>query len=225
MDLAAALLLYGELHEHDRGKQGKHHGCCRCGGRALVAWHLLGMFTKIHADLPLNHRIHPQADYGEHGQGGNPFWFLQPYGANRGRVFDPAKAGCSRRVLLRGGLEQLSLCTTLCAHRGGQDCPAMGVRGGHVGFSLDPQARADGILRQRGLGEATSRRAFLPLRDHFHLIVEGMITPGPRRASTPSLAMPLVLCNRRLGIGDTRTPPGFHTLDGLCDRLGFLGLG
>jgi hypothetical protein len=51
-----------------------------------------------------------------------------------------------------------------------------------------------------------------------------MVTPGPRLTPTPPLAMPFVLGNSRLGIGDTRKPPSFDTLDVLCDLGGFLRL-
>ena len=134
------------------------------------------------------------------------------------------KPGSTERMLLLIGLEQLSIGTSFCFHSGGQDCPAMGVSGQHMGFDLDPEAIADGILGQRGLGGAPSLRAFLPLRDRFHPIVQGMVTPGPRLAPSPPLPTPFVLRNSRLGIGGIRKPAGFDTLDVLCDTRGFFRL-
>jgi hypothetical protein len=45
MDLAAALLVQGELHEHDRGKQGEHDGRRRGRGWAFVPGYLLVMIA------------------------------------------------------------------------------------------------------------------------------------------------------------------------------------
>jgi hypothetical protein len=101
----------------------------------------------------------------------------------------------------------------------------MRVDGRHVGVCLAPEAIADSVLGQLCLGEAASLRAFLPLLDRFHLVLEGMITPGARLAPPPSLAMPVVLCHSSLGISRTGTPAGFHALAVLGDALGLFGLG
>jgi hypothetical protein len=90
-----------------------------------------------------------------------------------------------------------------------------------VGCCLDPEAIADGVLGQFGLGGATALRTFLPLRDRLHPIGQGMATPGPWLAPTSPLPAPFVRRNRRLGIGGTRKPPGSDTLDVLGDLGGF----
>jgi hypothetical protein len=127
-------------------------------------------------------------------------------------------------VLLLIGLEYLGLCTALCPHGGRQDGPALRGGGRHVGCCLDSEAIADGVLGQFGLGGTTSLHALLPSRDRFHPIVEGMVTPWPWLAPTPPLPAPFVLRHSRLGLGDTGKPPGFDTLDGLCDLGGCLRL-
>ena len=53
MHLEAVLLVYGELHEHYRRKEGKHHGCRGRGRRAFVAGYVSVMITEI--DLRFAH--------------------------------------------------------------------------------------------------------------------------------------------------------------------------
>lgn len=94
-----------------------------------------------------------------------------------------------------------------------------------MGFYLDPEAIADGVLGQLCLRGAAALRAFLPSRDRLHPVAQGMVPPGPRLASTPPLPTPFLLRNRRLGVSRTRKPARFHALYVLGDTLGFLRLG
>jgi hypothetical protein len=54
MDQAPYRVVHGELHKHDRRKEGEDHGRCGYGCRAFVAWHWLVMGPEIEADLPLD---------------------------------------------------------------------------------------------------------------------------------------------------------------------------
>jgi len=55
--------------------------------------------------------------------------------------------------------------------------------------------------------------------------VEGVITPGVRRAAPPSLPTAFIGGDGGLGVGRTGKPAGFHPPDVLGKTLGFLGLG
>jgi hypothetical protein len=52
MYLEVVLLVYSELHEHDRCKEGKHYGCCGRGRRAFVAGYLPVMIMGLQALSP-----------------------------------------------------------------------------------------------------------------------------------------------------------------------------
>src|SRR5262249_5214352 len=113
-------------------------------------------------------------------------------------------------MLLLIGLEYLSICTALCPHGGRQDGPALRVGGRHVvGLCLDAEAITEAVLGLLCLGGTASLCAFLPLCDRFHLVMEGMVPPGPRLAPTPPLAAAFVLGNGDLRIGGTGKPTGF----------------
>ena len=58
MHLEAEVLIDGELHEHHRRKERKHHGCCGRRSRAFIAGDVLGMLVEKESDLPLNHRLY-----------------------------------------------------------------------------------------------------------------------------------------------------------------------
>lgn len=58
MDLDTDLLVQGELHAHDRGKQGEHDGRRGASGWAFVTGYLLVMRAEIEPDLPLDQCIH-----------------------------------------------------------------------------------------------------------------------------------------------------------------------
>ena len=72
---------------------------------------VLGMVVEIQSDLPLDHGIHEQSHHREHGQGRNPFGFLQPYWGDSCWILDPAKARFHRDILLLIGLEYLGIRT------------------------------------------------------------------------------------------------------------------
>src|SRR5262252_6877866 len=52
-----------------------------------------------------------------------------------------------------------------------------------------------------------------------------MVPPGLRLTPTPPLPTPVVLRNRRLGVGRAGKPAGVHALDVLSNALGLFGLG
>src|SRR5215510_9369005 len=222
VDLEAGRVLHDTLPQPHRGTEGKDDGRCGRGGWPFIPGDLLSMIVEIQSDLPLEDRLHEQSHAREPGSGRNPCGFLSPHRADGGGSLAPANPWFYGDMLLLIGLEYLGICTALCPHSGRQDGPALRVGGRHVGCCLAPEAIADGVLGQFGLGGATSLRAFLPLHDRFYPIVQGMVTPWPWLAPTPPLPTPFVLRHRRLGLGDTRKPPGFDTLDGLCDLGGFL---
>jgi hypothetical protein len=105
MALEARRILHAQLHQHDRGKEGEDHGCCRRGRWPLIPGDLLGMIAEIEAHLPLEHGLHEQPPHCEPCQGGNPFGFLSPHRTDGRRVFAPAKAWCYGDMLLLIGLE------------------------------------------------------------------------------------------------------------------------
>jgi hypothetical protein len=94
-----------------------------------------------------------------------------------------------------------------------------------VGLCLNPEAITDAVLGLLCLGGAASLRAFLPLCDRFHLVMEGMVPPGPRLAPPPPLAAAFVLGNGGLRIGGTGKLAGFNTRHMRCDPRSFLRLG
>src|SRR5215510_13222110 len=140
-------------------------------------------------------------------------------------ILDPAKPWFYGDMLLLISLEYLGICAALCPHGGRQDGPALRVGGRHVGLCLAPEAITDAVQGLFCLGGTASLRAFLPLCDRFYLVMEGMVTPGPRLAPTPPLATAFVLGNGGLRIGGTGKPAGFDTRDMLCDLRSFLRLG
>src|SRR5215831_741372 len=86
MDLAACRTLHSKLHQRYRGEEGEDHGCCGRSRGAFIPRDVLIMVAEIQADLPLDHRIHEQPHDREHGQGRNPFGFLQPHGTDGGGI-------------------------------------------------------------------------------------------------------------------------------------------
>src|SRR5262245_24717488 len=225
MDLAAYRIPHSKLHQRYRGKEGKNHGCCGRRRWALIPGDVLSTVAEIQADLPLDHRIHEQSYDCEHGQGRNPCGFLQPHGTDRGGILDPAKARFHGDVLFLICLEQLGIRTPFWPHRGREDGPHVRVLRGHQGLWVYPEAIAALDLRDLRLRRTTSPRPRLRHTDRFDLVAQAMVTPRPRLASTPSLPTPFVLRHGRFGIGDTRKPSSFDTLDVLGDTCGFLGLG
>jgi len=105
MYLEAELHIYGELHEHHRRKEGQHQGRRGCSRRAFVAGYVPLMIAEIESDLSLDHRLHQQPNDSEHGQRRKPFRFLQPHGADGGRILAPAKARFHGDMLLMIRLE------------------------------------------------------------------------------------------------------------------------
>src|SRR5262245_47467299 len=91
-DLHDLVLTYPEMHDSYLSKQGQYHRrrWSRC--RAFVPWDLLILDAQVETNLPLDEAVDQQPNDREHRQGGNPFGFLQPYGGNRRRILDPAKA-------------------------------------------------------------------------------------------------------------------------------------
>lgn len=94
-----------------------------------------------------------------------------------------------------------------------------------MGFSLAPEAIADGVWRPRERRGAAAWHALLPLRARLPPLAPGLVPPGPRLTPTPPLPTPFVLRHSRLGVGGPRKPASCHALYGLCNRLGFLRLG
>jgi len=71
------------------------------------------MVAEIQADLPLDHSIHEQPHHSQHGQGRNPFGFLQLHGTDCGGILDPAKTRFHRDMLFLIRLEHLDIRTLL----------------------------------------------------------------------------------------------------------------
>ena len=229
MDLEACCILHGKLHQPHRGKESEDHGRCRRGREPFIPRDLLVMVAEIQADLPLDHGIHEQPHHREHGQGRDPFGFLQPHRTDGGGIFDPTKARFHRDMLFLIRLEHLGICTHRWLQRGRQDGPPVCVLGRDQGLWGHDQARAAGPLGgldRGGLGRRrpASTRPFLRDTDRYDPIVQDMVTPRPWRAPTPPLATPFVLGYGCLCVGSTGKPPRFHMLDVLCDTLSFLGL-
>jgi len=65
---------------------------------------------------------------------------------------------------------------------------------------------------------------FLPLDDALHSHVEGVLTPRPWLASTPSRAVADLRHASGLGVSGTDKPPGCNALPGFCYLHGFLRL-
>src|SRR5712691_12358084 len=105
MDLEAYRILHGKLHQHHWGKEGEDHGSCGCGRWSFVPGDVLVVVAERQADLPLDHGIHEQPHDSEHGQGRNPFGFLQPHRTDGGGILDPAKAWLHSGILLLIRLE------------------------------------------------------------------------------------------------------------------------
>jgi hypothetical protein len=87
------------------------------------------------------------------------------------------------------------------------------------------EAIADRDLGPLGLRRTAAPGPFLGDTDRFSTIVEGVITPGVRRAAPPSLPTAFIVGDGRLRVGGTGKPSRFHVPDVLCDTLGFLRLG
>ncbi len=75
------------------------------------------MGEEVEADLPLDEAVDQQADDGEPRQGGNPFWFLQPYRGDGRGVLDPTKSRFHGGILVLIGLENLGIRPYLRGHR------------------------------------------------------------------------------------------------------------
>jgi len=134
IDLEARRIVYGDVHEHHRRKEGENHSRCGCSCEPFIPGDLLVIIAEIQSDLALDHGIHQQPHDSEHGQGRNPFGFLQPYRTNGGGILDPAKARFHGDVLFLICLEQLGIRTPFWPHRGREDGPPVRVLGGHQGL-------------------------------------------------------------------------------------------
>ncbi len=218
-------MVHGEVHEHNRRKEGKHHGRRGRGRRAFVAGYLAVMIAEIESDLPVDYRLHQQPHDGEPGQRRNPFRFLQPHRADGGGILDPAKARFHGAMLFLIRLENLGIRTHRWPHSGGQDGPPVHVLGGDQGLCVHDQAIADLDLGCLGLRRTASTRPLFGGTDRFHTIVESMIAPKAWLAAPPSLTTAFIVGDGRLGVGRTGKPSGFNALDVLCNALGLVGLG
>jgi hypothetical protein len=170
MDLEACRILHNKLDQHHRGKESKDHGRCGCGRWPFIPGDVLIMVAEIQADLPLDHGIHEQPHDREHGQGRNPFGFLQPYRTDGGGILDPAKARFHRDMLLLIRLEQLGIRTPLWPHRGRENSPPVRILGGNQGLGVHPEAIAALDLRCLRLRRTASPRPLLRDIDRFDLI-------------------------------------------------------
>src|SRR5215510_5088695 len=225
VDLEAGRVLHDTLPQPHRGTEGKDDGRCGRGGWPFIPGALLSMIVEIQSDLLLEDRLHAQSHAREPGSGRNPCGFLSPHRADGGGSLAPAKPWFYGAMLLLIGLEYLGIWTALCPHGGRQDGPARRVGGRPVGLCLAPEAIPEAVLGLLGLGGTASLRAFLPLCDRFHLVMEGMIPPGPRLAPTPPLAAAFVLGHSGLRSGGPGQPAGVDPREmlgdlGRCLRLG-----
>jgi hypothetical protein len=131
MDMQASHIVHSKLYQHNRAKESEDYGRGGCSRGPFIAGDLLVMSVEIQADLSLDHSLHEQPHHRQHGQGGNPFGFLQPPWGASGGILAPAKAGFHRDVLFLLGLEYLSIRTHVWRYCGRQDGPSMRVLGGH----------------------------------------------------------------------------------------------
>jgi len=79
--LAGVRLGDGELHAHDRRKEGKPDGCRGRGRRAFVARYVPVMIAERESALPWHHRLPQPSHDREQGSRRNAGGFLQPYWA------------------------------------------------------------------------------------------------------------------------------------------------
>jgi hypothetical protein len=128
-------------------------------------------------------------------------------------------------MLLLICLEQLGICTHFGTQCRSQDGPPVLPLGGHESLTVHHEAIAVLTLGDLGLRWPASLCPFLGTTHRFYPIVEGVITPGVRRAASPSLPTTCIVGNGLLRVGGTGKPPRFNVPDVLCDMLGFFGLG
>src|SRR5262245_16577110 len=154
-------------------------------------------------DLSLDNTGDEQAQYREHREGRDPFGLLQPHGADRCWILDPAQAGFHGGVVLLIDPENVSIRTRLSVHGRGEDGPPIVLFRVAQGFSLDCQARAR--LRRwwiclRGTSAPSTTRAAGVCHN---AIVYGMIPPGLGPAASAAMPSVVILRDGRCGISRT----------------------
>jgi hypothetical protein len=125
IDLLNLLLTYPELDQGYLGKQGQHHRrrWSRC--RPFFPWNLLVIRAQVQTDLSLDHAVDQQAQHRQHRSRRDPFGLLEPHGADRRRILDPAKARFHRGILVLIGLENGGIAAHLSTPGCSQHHPAI----------------------------------------------------------------------------------------------------
>ena len=224
MDLQANHIIHSKLDPHNRPQESEDHRRRGCSRGPFSAGDLLVMGVEIQADLSLDHGIHEHPHDCQHGQGRNPFGFLQPPWGDSCGILAPANAGCHRDLLFLIGLEYLGICTHVWRHCGRQDGPSMRVLGRNQPLWGYGKPIADLDLRCLGLRRAASLCSFFRDLDGFDPIVQDRVAPRAWAPPPPPLATAFVFCYGCLRGSGTGKPPCFHMLDVLGDTLGLLGL-
>ena len=220
--LEGVRLGYGELHAHDRRKEGKPDGCRGRGRRAFVARYVPVMIAERESALPWHHRLPQPSHDREQGSRRNAGGFLQPYWADSGRMLAPTTARCHGGMVCLIRLEPLGICPPLWPHRRGQDGPPPRVLGAGQGLRMYGQALAALALGGLGLRRTASAQPLCGGGDGFDTIMACMRAPEARRATPPSRPPACLVRAGRLGVGRPGQPAGCHALEGLGAAVGLL---
>src|SRR4029450_5089719 len=204
MDVRHRRVVYHQLHQHHWREEGKDHRRSGRGGQALVPRQGLVLLVQIEPDVRWDSHRDEQPPPREHRYRGDPLRFLQPHRRNSRRVLDPPETRFNGALLVAIGPQNLSIGTTLTPNRGRQAGPALLCLSPIEELYVHHHSIALLHLGQLRFRRPSPARPFLPLAERLNAVTEGMITPGPWPATTPTRGAAFIDANGCFSVGSTR---------------------